>query len=75
MIFERVDERNDGDYSIYRQAVKDGVLNSLFRHYVHKVDEQIINCPNMTKLKSNNPLHCDIYYAMKENDEYNLDNL
>ena len=47
----------------------------IFDKYHHKVSNQEINCPNMTKLKSNNPLHCNIYYNMKEKYEYNTENL
>ena len=57
-----------------KQAKKDGTINEK-NQYNHKISRQEINCPNMIKLKSTNPLHCKIYYNMTHKYEYNQKNL
>eukprot|EP01084_Bolivina_argentea_P264558 448154_1 len=53
----------------------DGLNVSVKVEYVHKVHNISINCEYMKKNNTNNPLHCAIYYAMKEQYEYSQDNL
>ena len=55
-------------------AIKDGLLDKKGK-YQHKVTKQVINCPNMVKLKSDNPLHCNIYHSMIATHQHNLQNL
>ena len=62
------------------KAKKDGTLikweyDDKVYQYHHKVTKQDINCPFMTKLKSKDPLHCKIYYQMKQQYQFNEDNL
>eukprot|EP01084_Bolivina_argentea_P026670 49631_1 len=43
--------------------------------YKHNIASREVTCPIMNKLKSNDPLHCHIYYGMKQNYEWNKTNL
>ena len=44
-------------------------------HYEHRTILQKITCPHMVILSTDNPLHCPIYYAMKQDYIYNEENL
>ena len=44
-------------------------------HYEHRTESQEITCPHMVKIGSNHPLHCPVYYSMKQDYIYNEDNL
>ena len=58
------------DNEVIKQTKKDGILDKEGQ-YQHKITKQDINCPNMVKINANEPLHCNIYYNMKEKYQYN----
>eukprot|EP01084_Bolivina_argentea_P252193 423250_1 len=46
-----------------------------FEPYKHLVTSVPITCPHMMKINTKNPLQCPLYYGMKENYEWNQENL
>eukprot|EP01084_Bolivina_argentea_P158830 276668_1 len=61
-----------------KQAIKDGRVtydSTTGYQYEHNVSKQTINCPNMNKIYSTNPLDCSIYHNVKEEYEFNQLNL
>ena len=74
------------DNNMVRQAQIDGTIKKIYTNticleyeitneYQHKVTKQQINCPNLLKLKSKDPMRCKIYCNVKEHYEYTQDNL
>ena len=60
----------------YKQRVKTGKWESKEIETVEmRVTKGNITCEYMKKINSNDPLHCPIYYAMKEKYEWNAENL
>eukprot|EP01084_Bolivina_argentea_P029093 54009_1 len=59
--------------------IEKGLYFQVEPHHIHKpkVNDIISNytCENMQKLKSDDALHCPIYYSMKEEQEYTEENL
>ena len=54
------------DNELIKKAKEDGILNQNGT-FIHKVDQQKINCPHLIKSDNiKNPLNCPIYNAMKE---------
>ena len=67
----------DEDYNaLYETAKERGIIDENWGKitYHHKVDEQDITCPNMVKIKANDPSKCPIYHAMMTEDEYSKQN-
>lgn len=50
---------------LIKHAKKDGILNE-DGEYIHKIDKQKINCPQLLEIGSSNPLDCMIYCQMKQ---------
>ena len=55
--------------------IKIGLYVHFKVNYEHKITALSITCKHMNKLNSNNPLHCPIYYSMKQEYQYNEENL
>eukprot|EP01084_Bolivina_argentea_P101424 181841_1 len=71
----------DDDKELIENAKKQGIITDCpYRpKYIHKVDEEEINCPHLLESKSedttNDPLKCPIYEAMKNKYQFNQNNL
>eukprot|EP01084_Bolivina_argentea_P075896 137539_1 len=67
---------NDSVTIYSRNEIRDKGLNiQIAVNYEHKVKTSQISCQHMIDNNTNNPLHCPIYYSMKQNYEWNQENL
>ena len=60
-----------------QEAKSKGFLINQYGHdqYHHKVSAQGINCPHMIKSNTSDPLKCPIYFAMKQQYQFNQENI
>eukprot|EP01084_Bolivina_argentea_P208501 355450_1 len=52
-----------------------GLAVTIEINYVQKILSEALTCEHMSKLNTTNPLHCPIYYAMKEDHQFDNDYL
>eukprot|EP01084_Bolivina_argentea_P043129 79478_1 len=70
--------RRHNDCKWHESTDCNGVIDNLIRLRADKVEamnKNEITCEHMQNIHSDNPLHCPIYYSMKEEKEYNSENL
>ena len=63
------------DEQVIREAAKENGILTSYGDFVHKVDKLEINCPELLKSNTIDPLKCPIYRDMKNQNKYTQQNL